>query len=729
MGTAISIPLVARAPELQPIRFIDFQDFCQLGRFPRFPEDERVAQEASSLELSDAFVIYISHMWLRSRPTMKGYKKHPRPDTEENDQYNLCVAGIKSLLLSNKIKLANCYLWIDFGCLDQGEPEFMPDTDSQLGHIMYLCDCMFTPDSELPEIAKLNCLDDMEKVKSMGHAAYLNRGWCRLEMFYSSFIPLSKTSLKKKSQVSRAVEHALDACRRPHFAYGAIEMTKKAAPVVVPFMRYSYLSVLDPVKGFFTNEEDLSVVKTLVKQLAYHFMKPLKLGYEGSTNNKGARDGHGRFVFSSGAVYEGGYLNGVKHGFGRFDLANGDAYEGGYKNDRRHGHGVFKFASGDRYEGAWANGKPNGQGKVEYASGDLYEGSFKDRMKHGFGIFRFSSGCRYEGWYKNDLRHGKGKYVWNDGDIYDGEWKDHVKHGYGTFKFASGACYQGHWKEDNRHGHGRYKLMNGEVYEGEYNNDMREGHGTYVFNSGAKYDGMWKRHLKNGWGILYAPHSNFIVYEGEWIEDKPQGYVDPLLIFEEDIQYMEVLAVIENAEATKPIVIEEPLVHDPIETIEPEAARVTGQLSEEYYNANGILDEEDDFHPKNLFRRKSEDWIDREPKWVQPEPENIEANLVDENEENEEILQEFHVEEEISKVNGLGSPQVDEDHHEKVKKMFSPARKIVNAMKMKRNFASTSNEIKSDDNDNENSDKDILDQLEDEASVDETSGRLNEATE
>lgn len=322
---------------------------------------------------------------------------------------------------------------------------------------------------------------------------------------------------------------------------------------------------------------------------------------------------------------------------------------------------------------------------MEYASGDVYEGHFKDHMKHGFGLFTFSTGCRYEGWYKDDLRHGRGKYVWSDGDWYDGEWKDHMKHGYGVFRFASGATYQGMWRADNRHGEGKYRLLNGELYEGEYKHDMREGHGTYLFRSGAKYDGFWRKHRKNGMGKLYSPHGNVLVYDGEWIEDKPQGYVDPMLIFEDDIQYMEVMAVIQHAEAVMPSLRHEPTVRE-LEALPPSATKVTGHMTDEYFNEDGILDEDDDFHPKNLFRRKSEDWIDRAPKWnKEVAVEKPVGSAKPGDEEKTEYTEEFHVEKENAKrafsaIARTGAADVDK--HDRVKKMFSPVRRVIHVSKI-----------------------------------------------
>lgn len=334
-------------------------------------------------------------------------------------------------------------------------------------------------------------------------------------------------------------------------------------------------------------------------------------------------------------------------------------------------------------------------------------------LSHSFFIPFFLLLLQYEGWYKDDLRHGRGKYVWSDRDVYDGEWKNHMKHGYGEFRFASGASYQGMWREDNRHGQGKYRLLNGEIYEGEYKDDLRDGEGTYLFRSGAKYDGSWSKHLKNGRGKLYK--GDLLVYDGEWVDDKPQGYVDPLLIFEDDIQYLEVMTVIEQARAAPPSVTQGPIVRM-LEPLAPAGNNMTrSKMTDEYYNDDGILDEDDDFHPKNLFRRKSEDWIDKAPKFVA----STEVSGGDNDEEKNEYLQEFHVEKEDAKKNFISAGAVDEDRHDRVKKMFSPVRKVVKAMHMVNvSPAKEKNEQKAGDNEDEGNNTE-----QDEASVEESSAR------
>jgi hypothetical protein len=335
MGGGSSFPLNKEPAKLQPICLIDFDDFKVKGEYSRHTTE---THEVSTLDLSDAFVIYVSHLWLRSRPSMEDFKEYPRPDKENNEQYKLCVAGIESLLENNKIALNKCYLWIDYSCLDQRDPALMKEVegvepkkidrlkeiDRQIGQIMYYCDCMFTPDTGLAGFVRTNTLNNKKKVASSGHSGYLNRGWCMLEMFYASFIPLSKATQVKKKYVSRAVEHSLELQKRPHFVFGAKELAHGKAPLIVPPMRHSTLKTRDPANGYFTHEEDAKAVKVLMKELSYHYMKPVKLGYQGNTDAKGLRHGHGRYVFPSGGVYEGGYKNGLKSGFGRFEMASGD---------------------------------------------------------------------------------------------------------------------------------------------------------------------------------------------------------------------------------------------------------------------------------------------------------------------------------------------------------------------------------------------------------------------
>ena len=84
--------------------------------------------------------------------------------------------------------------------------------------------------------------------------------------------------------------------------------------------------------------------------------------YEGGyLDGVGPHGPGGRYVFASGARYDGEYSYAKKHGRGRFQWANGDVYVGQYRDDRRHGHGVHTLRDGAIYhDGLWESGSAAG---------------------------------------------------------------------------------------------------------------------------------------------------------------------------------------------------------------------------------------------------------------------------------------------------------------------------------------------------------------------------------
>lgn len=76
----------------------------------------------------------------------------------------------------------------------------------------------------------------------------------------------------------------------------------------------------------------------------------------------------------------------VKDGHGRYEFANGSVYDGEWRNGTMHGKGMFfENQTGDRFEGQWAFGR-RVCGVYHYANGDLYLGAFdavRGTMKHG----------------------------------------------------------------------------------------------------------------------------------------------------------------------------------------------------------------------------------------------------------------------------------------------------------------------------------------------------------
>lgn len=81
---------------------------------------------------------------------------------------------------------------------------------------------------------------------------------------------------------------------------------------------------------------------------------------------------------------------------------------------------------------------------------------------------------------------GTGKFHIGETTFYDGDWKlyDGIKRREGT-----GILY---YQSTEAEGKGN------EIYEGEWKNDKPDGYGTYKYTSGALYKGEWKNGLHHG---------------------------------------------------------------------------------------------------------------------------------------------------------------------------------------------------------------------------------------
>ena len=128
------------------------------------------------------------------------------------------------------------------------------------------------------------------------------------------------------------------------------------------------------------------------------------LGFKWFEGDEIAVTGKGKYVWASGDVYEGDWVNSERTGKGKITLADGGVYEGDYVNGERTGKGKYVWADGDVYEGDWVNGERTGQGKHVRADGDVYEGDFVNGERTGQGKHTSTSGEVHEG-------------VWSEGNI------------------------------------------------------------------------------------------------------------------------------------------------------------------------------------------------------------------------------------------------------------------------------------------------------------------------
>ena len=72
-----------------------------------------------------------------------GFDGRPHPDNADHEKYTLCVDGITQLKANCASILPFCYVWLDFGCINQnGNPA---GELKQLDKIVQSSDCIFTP--------------------------------------------------------------------------------------------------------------------------------------------------------------------------------------------------------------------------------------------------------------------------------------------------------------------------------------------------------------------------------------------------------------------------------------------------------------------------------------------------------------------------------------------------------------------------------------------------------
>ena len=137
--------------------------------------------------------------------------------------------------------------------------------------------------------------------------------------------------------------------------------------------------------------------------------------------------GEGKYVWSTGAVFEGGFKNGLKHGNGKWRKGMGegaDVYIGEYKMDKREGYGTFTWGMTQaNYRGKFSDDRMHGLGTYTWADGSTYQGFFQMGRSKGMGkITEFKTGKTYEGIYRAsdlnlviDANYGPDYYALNKG--------------------------------------------------------------------------------------------------------------------------------------------------------------------------------------------------------------------------------------------------------------------------------------------------------------------------
>jgi len=171
--------------------------------------------------------------------------------------------------------------------------------------------------------------------------------------------------------------------------------------------------------------------------------------YIGECNEKGVPHGRGKFVSSSGDVFEGEFQNGRIEGRGSLTDKAGNRYVGTFKDSLRHGKGVEKMATGDIYEGQFLNDKRCGYGTLYKFDKAEFSGNFDNNQFDGYGTYTWPDKKQsYEGNWKNGKMHGRGKLTFENGDFFQGEFVDGVREGNGVLRINNGRNISGRWEAD-----------------------------------------------------------------------------------------------------------------------------------------------------------------------------------------------------------------------------------------------------------------------------------------
>ena len=458
MAQCISSTEVAKgavdASKLPPIRLIYLEDLMALPdtAFPRYPDQRTLIVTLPEIIHDETFVVFVSHCWLRGHAAAEGYDGHPHPDTARGDKFRLIKKGVHKLWKQLAPGMRRCALWLDFACIDQdGQPA---GELKQLDLLIACCDCLFTPiyEEQRWQHATFNCnwYEDYRTPRwSEGPFAYLNRGWCRVEMFFGANIPVRHTSPQRLEKFVEGLKFHLGKGRRPHFLYG--NNVENRSHIILPPLQNSYFEKFHPEKGCLSVQSDAAKIRELVAELLPYMTFACE-DYTGMMLD-GKAQGQGERRYENGDIYIGDFLHGLRHGQGRLETFEGDVYVGSFLNDEKNGHGELLRANGNCYRGVWTANMRHGRGQFRWISGDVYEGEYvQDKRQSSHGVFKYVSGDRYEGEYLRDKRNGLGSWTSAaDGSVWTGQWCDNKRHGRGvlTYNTEDGpAPLEGEWRDD-----------------------------------------------------------------------------------------------------------------------------------------------------------------------------------------------------------------------------------------------------------------------------------------
>ena len=251
------------------------------------------------------------------------------------------------------------------------------------------------------------------------------------------------------------------------------------------------------------------------------------------------KDGKGIYIYPSGAIYIGEFMDGEIHGIGACHYSDGSKYQGEWVYRYPEGRGTKTLPDGTKWTGRWKKGQPiddNGDivlnlfpGKdiaAEEGNGNIQTGCISGDCENGEGAFAYADGSKYEGRFVKGKPGGKGVFTHFDGDRYEGEFKNGFKHGEGTESCKDGTVTVGLWENGEYMGK---QAVETAFQTGCLQGDCKNGRGTFVRKEdGARYVGSFRSGLPHGEGVMYF--ANGEQYTGQWADGQFDGKGSLLLM-------------------------------------------------------------------------------------------------------------------------------------------------------------------------------------------------------
>jgi hypothetical protein len=251
-----------------PLEVLPCEQLVKNGQIPR--SHERMTVYLREVRVS-VVRIFVSHRWLSCQD------KHPDL-LPQHVKHKLLCALFERLVSKGWIEnhTTNVALWIDYACINQDSANPAEQLNGSMAKIVGACDMMVTPVHDpswhtwCSQESATSFTDALAEYKAEAFQEYLDRGWCRLEMFYNANVPWDQVKQRLKYFGGKLQQAVIATGTRPHLVFGTRELDLgDEEPVIVRPLRDDEFqrSKYHPASGKVQMEEDRKVIDACVEDL------------------------------------------------------------------------------------------------------------------------------------------------------------------------------------------------------------------------------------------------------------------------------------------------------------------------------------------------------------------------------------------------------------------------------------------------------------------------------